>query len=243
MIFFRNLMCIALICLAVAGADAQKTKKKKNEPAPPPPPPPAFALKNKTDSVCYAVAVSIGDMLKSRGMDTVNTEAFAKGMEDFFSKKQTFINPEQSNAFLQSYFQAQFAKKAEADKAASKKYLDENKAKPGVITTASGLQYQVVSTGTGPKPKATDKVKVHYTGTLTDGKKFDSSIDRNEPVVFPVGQVIPGWTEALQLMNVGSKWKLVVPSELGYGERGTGNGQIPPNSVLLFDVELISIEK
>ncbi|MCA1950988.1 MAG: FKBP-type peptidyl-prolyl cis-trans isomerase, partial [Treponema sp.] len=132
--------------------------------------------------------------------------------------------------------------KAADNKAKETKFLEDNGKKPGVKTTASGLQYEVISEGTGAKPQASDTVKVHYTGTLIDGTKFDSSVDRGEPAVFPLDQVIPGWTEAIQLMSVGSKYKFFIPSSLAYGESGAGN-VIPPNSALIFEVELIGIEK
>jgi FKBP-type peptidyl-prolyl cis-trans isomerase len=136
------------------------------------------------------------------------------------------------------------AQQAEAGLAgeAGKKFLDENAKKAGVKTTASGLQYEIMKEGTGPKPLATDTVIVHYHGTTIEGKVFDSSVDRKEPAKFPVNQVIPGWTEALQLMPVGSKWKLVIPSALAYGERGAG-ADIKPNAVLVFEVELLEIKK
>ena len=127
--------------------------------------------------------------------------------------------------------------------AAGVAFLAENGKKPGVVTTASGLQYQVVTMGKGAKPTPSDNVRVHYTGTLLDGTKFDSSYDRNEPAQFAVGAVVPGWTEALQLMPVGSKYKLWIPAKLGYGEQGTPGGPIPPNATLVFDVELIEIVK
>ncbi len=136
------------------------------------------------------------------------------------------------------------AQQVEAGKAAEtgKKFLDENSKKSGVKTTASGLQYEILKEGKGPKPAATDTVVVHYHGTTVEGKVFDSSVNRGKPATFPVNQVIPGWTEALQLMPVGSKWKLVIPSALGYGERGAG-ADIKPNSVLVFEVELLEIKK
>jgi FKBP-type peptidyl-prolyl cis-trans isomerase FklB len=237
-----SFVLFAILVIMPAVAQKESKKKKKNEPVPAPAPPP-FSLKNKSDSVNYAIGVSICQMLQSQGLDSINAEVFSKGLTDFYNKKPTLISAEQAGPLLQQHFQMLYMKKMEAVKEEGIKCLETNKAKPGVVVLPSGLQYQVISTGTGPKPKVTDRVKVHYTGTLPDGKKFDSSVDRNEPAVFGVDQVIPGWTEALQLMNVGSKWKLVIPSELAYGERGAGNGQIPPNSVLLFDVELLGIEK
>jgi FKBP-type peptidyl-prolyl cis-trans isomerase len=143
--------------------------------------------------------------------------------------------------------QAQQAEKAKAaaekNKAEGEKFLADNKGKPGVKTTASGLQYTVIKEGTGPKPGPNDQVKVQYLGTLIDGTKFDSSYDRGQPAQFALNGVIPGWTEALQLMTVGSKYKLFIPSSLGYGERGTPGGPIGPNATLVFEVELVEIVK
>ena len=138
--------------------------------------------------------------------------------------------------------QAEQTQKADSSRAAGDGYLAQNKTKPGVITTASGLQYQVVAQGNGPKPTKDNTVKVHYTGSLIDGSVFDSSVQRGQPVEFPVAGVIPGWTEILQLMNVGSKVHVVIPSALAYGDQGSGQ-TIPPGSVLVFDVELIAITK
>lgn len=143
---------------------------------------------------------------------------------------------------MQSYFVEAQAREAAAAKEESEKFLAENKTKEGVITTESGLQYQVITEGTGAKPTAEDRVKVHYTGTLLDGTKFDSSVDRGEPAEFGVSQVIPGWTEGLQIMPAGSKYIFWIPSELAYGERGAGQ-DIKPNSVLKFEVELLEVIK
>ena len=152
------------------------------------------------------------------------------------------MSPEAAQACIQAYVQGIQSKKNEASVSAGKKFLEENSKKPGVITLPSGLQYTVIKEGTGPKPGLEDKVTTHYHGTLVNGKVFDSSVDRGQPVSFAVNGVIPGWTEALQLMPEGSKWKLFIPSNLAYGERGAG-GDIGPNETLIFKIHLISVKK
>lgn len=220
----------------VASASASKT------PTPAVQPPLAFALRNLNDSISYSIGVSIGNGLKSQGLEAINAEALTKAVKGAYASDSLLISPEAANLFLSSYFQKIQTEKAEAGKVAGKKFMEENKTKPGIITLPSGLQYQVLKEGTGPKPKATDKVTAHYRGTLPNGTVFDSSYDRNQPLSIGVSEVIPGWTEALQLMKVGSKWKLFIPSDLGYGERGAGR-DIPPNSPLVFEMELLSIDK
>ena len=147
-----------------------------------------------------------------------------------------------ANAMIQKFFEKVSTKEAAKNAEEGKTFLEQNKTKEGVITTASGLQYEILKAGEGPKPTADQSVKCHYHGTLIDGKVFDSSVDRGEPATFNVSQVIPGWTEALQLMPVGSKWKLYIPGELAYGERGAGK-DIGPNTTLIFEVELLEIVK
>lgn len=206
------------------------------------------SLKDTKDKLGYGIGLDMGKTFKKQGLE-INADALLKGFKDGISGAEPKISEEELKAvFLQ--VQQEMAKKQqeEATKASAKNqkegkdYLETNKKKPGVVTTASGLQYKVITAGTGPKPKADSLVKTHYKGTLIDGTEFDSSYKRNEPAEFEVGQVIKGWTEALQLMPVGSKWQLVIPSELAYGERGAG-GAIPPNATLVFEVELISITK
>jgi FKBP-type peptidyl-prolyl cis-trans isomerase len=154
--------------------------------------------------------------------------------------EETIMEAEQANEIVGNFFDKKQNETSQKNLEDGNAFLETNKAREGVVTTASGLQYEIVTEGTGPKPANSDVVKVHYHGTTIDGKVFDSSVDRGEPVEFPVGQVIPGWVEALQLMPVGSKWKLYIPSELGYGVNGAGS-DIAPNSVLIFDVELLEI--
>ena len=198
-------------------------------------------IKTQMDSVSYGLGVSIGANLKTNALDSINVDMLSKGMKDFFANKNS-MTAEQSDGAIKAYLGAKEKAKGEGNLKIGQAFLEENKKKPGVIVTASGLQYMIMKAGTGPKPALTDKVTTHYHGTLIDGTVFDSSVERGQPASFPVSGVIPGWTEALQLMPVGSKWKLFVPANLAYGERGAG-GKIGPNSTLVFEVELLSIDK
>lgn len=199
-------------------------------------------LKNQIDSVSYSLGVNIGSNLKKQGFDTLNIDQFAQALKDVYADNGIKIKEEEAEKILMEYFQGIQQKKTEGNLKEGQKFLEENKKKPGVVTLPSGLQYQILKEGNGPKPAATDKVTTHYHGTLIDGTVFDSSVERGQPATFPVNGVIQGWVEALQLMPVGSKWRLFIPSNLAYGEQGAGK-QILPNSALIFDVELISIEK
>ncbi len=192
------------------------------------------------DQVSYCLGLSIASNLISSGVKTINAEAFNDAMATVFEGKMPEINPDEVNKILQDYFEKLQNEKGNNAKAAGEKFLAENKTKEGIITLKSGLQYKVLKEGNGSKPKATDTVKCHYEGRLIDGTVFDSSIRRNEPAEFPVNGVIAGWVEALQLMNVGAKWQLYIPSELAYGAHGAGQS-IGPNETLIFDVELLDI--
>lgn len=204
-------------------------------------------LTTNIDSTSYALGVVIGDMEKQRidmtpGTKDLNMDILLSAVSEKIKGEDTQMTPDDARKVIQAYF----AKAGEAEAAENLKkgedFLAANKEKSGITTTESGLQYEVLVEGTGPKPTLDDKVKCHYTGTLIDGKVFDSSVERGEPAEFPVKGVIAGWTEALQMMPVGSKWKLYVPAELAYGERGAGQ-DIAPNSALIFEVELLEIEK
>lgn len=206
------------------------------------------SLKTAADSVSYAIGISTGagykENLKTLPGDPANVDDLIAGFiqaikGDSSAMKMT---PQAAQAYVQTYFMEASARDAKKTKEEGEKFLAENKSKKDVFTTESGLQYQVVTEGTGDKPTATDKVKVHYTGTLLDGTKFDSSVDRGEPMEFPVNGVIKGWTEVLQLMPVGSKYIVWIPSDLAYGERGAGQ-DIKPNSTLKFEIELLEIVK
>ncbi|MFA6233457.1 MAG: FKBP-type peptidyl-prolyl cis-trans isomerase [Bacteroidota bacterium] len=205
-------------------------------------------LKTRKDSVSYAIGFNIGQSFKTQKIEADPT-IMAAAINDVLNGKETKLTEEQAQQCWMSYQQDMMAV-AEKDrqeqgiknKEAGEKFLADNKKKDGVITTESGLQYKVIKMGDGPKPTKTDKVKVHYKGTLIDGKQFDSSYDRGEPAVFPVTGVIPGWTEALLLMPVGSKWEVYLPSSIAYAERGAGQ-DIGANATLIFTVELLGIEK
>ncbi|CAN5603189.1 macrophage infectivity potentiator Mip [soil metagenome] len=198
-------------------------------------------MKTQNDSISYSLGVSIGNNFKTNNLDSINPDLLSKGMKDVFAGKAS-LTQEQADATINAFMMQKEKVKGEESTKKGLAYLEENKKKPGVQVTASGMQYQILKAGTGPKPTLNDKITAHYHGTLIDGTVFDSSVDRGQPASFPVSGVIPGWTEALQMMPVGSKWRLVLPSNLAYGERGAG-GKIGPNSVLIFEVELISIDK
>jgi len=197
-------------------------------------------LLTQMDSVSYSLGVSVANNLKSSGFETVESSAISAAFNDVFSENEVKISEEDANALIQDYFMELSQKKSQEATNKGQAFLDENANKDGVVTTSSGLQYQVLTEGQGAKPAAIDEVTVHYHGTLIDGTVFDSSVDRGQPATFPVSGVIQGWVEALQLMNVGSKYKLFIPSNLAYGERGAG-GSIGPNETLIFEVELLSI--
>jgi len=200
----------------------------------------AQTLKTSLDSLSYAIGVNVGDNLRNQKLN-VNPDILAKAIKDAIANNKSVMTSEASGAFIQNYFQNQTMKAGNENKIKSDAFLVQNKTKPGIQTTASGLQYKVITAGTGAKALETDKVKVHYHGTLIDGTVFDSSVNRGEPATFGVTQVIKGWVEALQMMPVGSKWTLYIPSDLAYGPQGPPS--IGPNQALVFDVELIEIVK
>ena len=192
------------------------------------------------DKVSYALGLSIGNNFQNSGINSLNTEDFVKGINDVLKGETPEISYDEAKQIINDYFTKLQREKFEINKKAGEEFLSINKGKAGVVTLPSGLQYQVLHMGDGPKPTASDSVKCHYHGTLINGTVFDSSVQRGKPAVFSVSQVIPGWVEALQMMPVGSKWRLFIPSDLAYGERGAG-GAIEPNSTLVFDVELLDI--
>lgn len=198
-------------------------------------------LNKEITKISYSLGVNIGQSLAEQGLKEVDGEAFAKAITDFFEGNNLDIKSDEAQQNLQEYFGKLQSETAAIQAKAGLEFLEANAKKEGITTLPSGLQYEVITMGDGDKPTAEDKVKTHYHGTLIDGTVFDSSVDRGEPISFPLNGVIPGWTEGLQLMPVGSKWRLFVPSNLAYGERG--QGAILPHSALIFEVELLAIEK
>jgi FKBP-type peptidyl-prolyl cis-trans isomerase FklB len=199
-------------------------------------------LITQTDSLSYSIGIMVAGFYKQQGITSINTDLVNLAIQDKMKGDSTLLNEQQCNQVVMNYIEKAKAEKAAAAKKQGQVFLAENKTKPGVITTASGLQYLVLKEGTGPKPVATDKVKCDYEGRLIDGTIFDSSIKSGKPIEFSVNGVIRGWTEALQLMNTGSKWRLFIPSDLAYGDQQMGP-DIKPGSTLIFDVELIEIVK
>jgi FKBP-type peptidyl-prolyl cis-trans isomerase FkpA len=236
----KSLFCLCTgtaLCFSIVSCNATESAKSK-----------PVALKTQSDSISYMIGQDVGKSLKGFKSD-ITMQAFVKGVEDILNDQTSQITPERIKEIQTAFSMKLQAKQQEESKVAGEKnkkegedFLAANKSKPGVVTTASGLQYTVIKQGTGPKPLATDKVKVNYKGTLLNGTTFDSSYDRGQPVTFAINQVIPGWTEGVQLMPTGSTYKFFIPSNLAYGERQAGP-QITPNSTLIFEVELISIEK
>jgi len=195
----------------------------------------------KMDSFSYSLGILIGNNLKNEGITNISAPDLVEALEDVLMGKGK-IAVQNANELVQKTMSEKAALQSAGVKEEGEKFLAENKNKPGIITTPSGLQYEVIQMGTGKKPSLQDKVKTHYHGTLINGKVFDSSVQRGEPISFPVNGVIKGWTEALQLMPVGSKFKLYIPYQLAYGERGAG-ADIKPFSALIFEVELLDIEQ
>jgi FKBP-type peptidyl-prolyl cis-trans isomerase FklB len=221
----KSLLPVLAAAFIVASCNAQNKKTDNTK------------MSSTIDSVSYGLGVAIGNNLKNSGFDSLKVELMSQALSDVFAGKAT-MKQEEADKIIQGYMMEKEKMKGEDNLKKGQAFLDANKSKDGVKTTASGLQYIVMKEGAGAKPTLNDKVTTHYHGTLIDGTVFDSSVERGQPASFPVSGVIPGWTEALQMMTVGSKYKLFVPAKLGYGERG----KIGPNSVLIFEVELISID-
>lgn len=248
----RTFIAFATIILTAQFSFAQTPKKPAVKPKAPAAKPAATtktvvvapqsseSMKNGVDSISYAIGMNIAGNLKQQNLK-INSAMLAKAIDQVLGGQTTMLDPNAANAYIQGYFQNESMKKGSANKAIGDKFLAENKTKAGVVTLPSGLQYSIMKEGTGVKPASSDKVKVHYHGTLIDGSVFDSSVERGQPAEFGVTQVIQGWVEALQLMPVGSKWKLFIPSNLAYGPQGPPS--IGPNQVLIFEVELLDIVK
>ncbi|MDX9873985.1 MAG: FKBP-type peptidyl-prolyl cis-trans isomerase [Spongiibacteraceae bacterium] len=227
---FRRVLLVAAVAAVVAGCNEQQQEVE---------------LQTEEQKVSYGMGLNLGARIQEEF--ALDVDAFALGMRHAVEGGERRMSDEEIAAAVQSFqekqmakLEAEFQQQSDANKAQSEEYLAANAAKEGVVTTDSGLQYRVIEQGEGAVPTIDDMVQVHYRGTLVDGTEFDSSYQRGEPVSFPVAGVIPGWTEALQIMPVGSKWELVIPSDLAYGPGGTG-GVIGPNAALVFEVELLDI--
>lgn len=192
------------------------------------------------DKFSYAIGLGIGQNLLAMGAKNINVGDFAKAIRDVLEGNATDITHTEAREIVNAYFQELEAKRNAENIELGKNFLETNKQKAGIVTLPSGLQYEVINEGNGKQPKATDRVRCHYEGTLIDGTVFDSSVKRGEPAVFGVNQVIAGWVEALQLMKEGAKWRLFIPSDLAYGARGAGE-LIAPHSTLVFEVELLEV--
>lgn len=241
---------IGIFALLFVGMATQAQTKPAPKPvaktSPNPAAKPAVAapiLKSGLDSFSYAVGLNIAASMKQQGITSVNGTAMQKAIDDVLKNRTTLLTNEQANMTLQEKLQEFAMKKSSAEKERANLYLANNKKKPGVTTLPNGLQYEVITAGdpNGMKPTPQDTVVVHYAGKLIDGTPFDASYDRGEPASFPLNGVIRGWTEILQLMTMNAKWKVAIPSDLGYGDRG-GGGSIPPGATLIFDIELLDIK-
>ncbi len=234
----RNLVLVATAATLMLGACNMNRTSGSNE---------TFngELNNETDSISYALGVLWGNSIVGAGLDDINEQAVSDALKGMMEKDSSMLMTiEEASSYANEFFGKLQKAKLEADNKETieknEAFLNENRAKDGVQETSTGLQYKIIVEGDGPKPGPEDVVKVHYKGTLIDGTVFDSSYDRGEPAEFPVNRVIPGWTEALQMMPVGSKWELYIPYNLAYGEQGAGQ-TIPPYSTLIFEVELLEI--
>lgn len=232
-----RLFAVTCLLMFIVGCAAEETKVA-----------PEVKLDTSKSRISYTIGVNIGQDFKNQKMD-IDTDVLLMGLKDSQSGKELRLTDEEMASEIQAFQEemqdkmvAEMEASAGKNQLAGEAFLAENATQEGVVVTESGLQYKVLESGEGDSPAATDLATVHYRGTLVDGTQFDSSYDRGQPATFPVGGVIAGWTEALQLMKPGSKWQLVIPAGLAYGERGAGQ-DIGPNATLLFEVELISVEK
>lgn len=234
----KKISFIALAALLITGCSS--VKKVEILPIVP-----EVILSNAVDSMSYALGINMGTDF-AKNIESIpggksNIDLIIKGFSQAMKKDSTLLQPEVAQEYFQNFMTSEQARENASKKETGEKFLTENKAKQGISVTPSGLQYEVLHDATGVKPQATDKVKVHYTGTTIDGHVFDSSVQRGEPIEFALNQVIPGWSEGVQLMNVGSKYKFYIPYNLAYGEQGIPQANIPPFAPLIFEVELLDI--
>ncbi|HEU5364579.1 MAG TPA: FKBP-type peptidyl-prolyl cis-trans isomerase [Hanamia sp.] len=230
----KTIFLLFLLSFSVCYGQIKKPVAKKAIPAK------AATAMTSTDSLSYSIGVQVAEYYKTMGVEKINTDYVAKAFHDVLNNKPLTISEDECNMNIQQKLQQFMSKKISAVKEEGIRFLEENKKRPGVITLPSGLQYEIITKGTGPIPTAKDTVRANYIGTLINGEEFDNSYKRGTPLTIPVSGVIRGWTEALELMPVGSKWKLFIPSDLGYGDRGAGSA-IPGGAALIFEIELLNI--
>ncbi len=233
----KKVLVLPFLVLMAFSVGAQKKTVKK----PAPKASSQLSLKTTTDSLSYAFGISLGEFLKNQGVSFINYPLLNLAITHSIKGQKTYLDVNSANAIISSVGETKRTKLAAAEKQNGAKFLAQNKQRAGVMVTPSGLQYEIITKGTGALPTIEDTVTAHYRGTLITGKEFDNSYSRGEPLSIPVAGVIPGWTEALQLMPVGSKWKLFIPSDLAYGDYGAGH-DIPGGAALIFDIELIDIK-
>ena len=237
-----SIVMLALGCLIVASVYAaqESSKEQVGEPnaAGGAAAPKTALLQTEQDKISYVIGAQLGQNFRVQGIE-IKVESFMSGLQDAIAGKKLALTPDQMNQLMTNFQRTMIAKQATKNLSQATAFLEANKAKEGVKVLPSGLQYKVITEGTGKTPTTSDKVRTHYRGTLIDGKEFDNSYKRNKPAEFPVTGVIKGWTEALQLMKEGAKWELYIPPNLAYGERGQRG--IPPNSMLIFEIELLEV--
>lgn len=237
----RLIILAIALCTISASAFAQTKKPPVKKTTASKPAAPKPLLRSGIDSLSYAIGMNIGSNIKAQGIDQISYIAFNKGMADAIKETQNpLMNQDQCNMTIQQKLQEYMFKKNAAVKEEGRKFLAENKKQPGVVELPSGVQYKIITQGTGPKPLLEDTIVAHYKGTTLDGNVFDESYGRGEPIVYPLNQLVDGWKQALVLMPAGSKWQLFIPSEFGYGERGNG-GSIPGGATILFEMELLEV--
>ena len=238
---FLAACCISVSTLGQAGKTPVKTPVK---PAPKPaakPAPPKPLLKNSIDSLSYAIGMNIGTNMKMQGIDSISAAALNKGIADAMKGNKPLMDENTANMTIQQKLQEFMMKKVNLQKEEGRKFLEENKKQPGVVSLPNGIQYKIINQGSGMKPVLEDTIKVHYKGTTIDGNVFDDSYSRGEPIEFPLGNLIEGWKQTLVLMPVGSKWQIFLPSDFGYGDRGAG-ANIPGGATLVFELELLDVK-
>lgn len=238
----QKLIAALLLSSVAASAQVKKTApaaKPVAKTAAKPAAPATAALRTINDSASYAIGVSVANFYSQQGLSNINTKVVARAIEDVLAKKGVLLSDQQCNQVMMQIMTRAQDQKAQVHIQAGEKFLAENKTKPGIQTTPSGLQYEVLTQGTGVKPLATDTVKVNYRGTLLNGEEFDNSYKRGQPISFPLNGVIAGWTEGVQLMSTGSKYRFFIPHTLGYGTNEAGS--IPAGSTLVFEVELLEV--